>query len=538
MIRLTAAVLAVAAMMTTGDVGASSTKGGTFGVVTWVESLQSIDPAFIGGALGPGSYLAAVCETPLAYAPGPTPPGRGIVPQAAVAYPKLTRDRTTYTFTIRKGLRFASGAPLTAQNYAYGIDRGLNPILHPADADAVASSQFGEIMGARAVLEGKATHVAGVRARGRTLIIRLERPDSSFLAVIATPMIVCPVPLGLPVNSEGIDAPFSGGGPYYVSNWVPGQELDLARNPYYHGVRPPRVARFVITPAGSDEETLRGIDAGTIDWADRLPSTVPALAERYGLNKAEFFVYPVTSEQYLALNTSRPLFRNNPVLRRAINFAIDRKAILREYGAYAGRAIDHYVPSILPGFRKLHVYPLNGPDLRKARAFARGHTRTGKAIYYARDDPRNQAIAQIVQEDLKAIGLDVEIQTFPSPVALDKMGTRGEPFDIGIFGWFGNPDPADFLRLLDGRTITATDNFDFSYFDIPSYNRRFAALSALPFGSARERGFARLDMEVAAREAPMVALVERTGAWLFSKRVGCITYAAGSFVDVASLCLK
>ncbi len=537
MSRLALALLAVATTLT-GGVGASDTKDGTFRVVTWVESLQSIDPAFIGGFLGPGSYLAAVCETPLAYAPARTPPGRGVVPQGAVAYPSLSRDRTTYTFTIRRGLRFASGAPLTARNYVYGINRGLNPKLHPNDADAVASSPFGEIIGARAVLAGKATNVAGIRARGRKLIIELERPDSTFLTNLAgSTAIVCPVPVGLPVEPEGIDAPFSGGGPYFVSKWIPGQELDLARNRFYHGVRPPRVARFVVTPAGSDDATLHGIDAGTIDWADRMPSAVADLAKRYGVNKAQFFVYPVTSEHYLALNTSRPLFRNNPALRRAINFAIDRKAILREYGPHAGRAIDHYVPSILAGFRKLHVYPLNGSDLRKARALARGHMRSGKAIYYARDDPRNQAVAQIVQDDLKKIGLDVEIQTFPSPVALEKIGTRGEPFDIGIFGFTCDPDPACFLRTLDGRTITATDNFDFSYFDAPWYNRRFAKLSALPFGRARERAFARLDVQVASREAPLVALVERTGAWLFSKRAGCIGYAA-AFVDVASLCLK
>jgi ABC-type transport system substrate-binding protein len=239
----------------------------------------------------------------------------------------------------------------------------------------------------------------------------------------------------------------------------------------------------------------------------------------------------------LALNTSRPLFHNNAALRRAVNFAVDRRAILREYGPYAGKPIDHYVPSIVRGFRKVHAYPLNGPNLRKARALARGRTRSGKAIYYARDDPRNQAVAQIVQQNLKKIGLDVEIRTFPSPVALEKMGTRGEPFDIGIFGLTCDPDPECFLRTLDGRTITASNNLDFSYLDALWYNRRFAKLSALPYGSRRERAFVELDAQVTAREAPLVALVERSSASLFSKRARCIAYASG-FVDVASLYLK
>src|SRR5919198_5618768 len=155
MSRFALAVLALAAAFAAGDAGATATKGGTFHVVTWPESLQSIDPAFLGGTLGPGSYLAAVCETPLAFAPGRTPPGPGIVPEAATGYPRLSHNRRTYTFTIRRGLRFASGAPLTARNFEYGINRGLNPKLHPDDAEAVASSQFGEIVGARAVLAGE-----------------------------------------------------------------------------------------------------------------------------------------------------------------------------------------------------------------------------------------------------------------------------------------------------------------------------------------------------------------------------------------------
>jgi hypothetical protein len=122
-------------------------------------------------------------------------------------------------------------------------------------------------------------------------------------------------------------------------------------------------------------------------------------------------------------------------------------------------------------------------------------------------------------------------------VALAKMGIRGEPFDIGPFGLICDPNPECFLRTLDGRTITPTDNLNLSYFDAAWYNRRFAKVSATPFGPPRERAFAKLDAEVASRAAPLVALVERNGAWLFSKRAGCIKYAS-SFIDVASLCLK
>ena len=537
---LTVAVLAVtvSALVLPGGLasGSRTRQGGSFRISTASSSLQSIDPAILGGAGGFGSYLMAVCELPLGVAPGSGPAGVRVVPQAAVAYPNVSRDGRTYTFTIRKGLRFASGAPLTAQSYVAAINRALNPRMHPDDADSIAAQTWGEIEGASAMLKGRATTVSGVRVQGRDLVVTIEHADSLFpIAFAADPEILCPVEPNLPVDPEGIGAPFSGGGPYYIASWVPGQRVVFERNRFYAGIRPHRVDRFEFTLAGAPQSTLRSIDAGDLDWTDALPATNEELARRYGVNRSQFFVQPIPVVHYLALNTSRPLFSGNARLRRAVNFAIDRGAILRAYGPYEGSATDQYVSSMVPGFRDAHIYPLSRPDLRRARVLARGRTRSGKAVFYARDDPRNQAVAQIVKANLAKIGLDVEIRTYPSPVALDKIGTRGEPFDIAIFGWTCDPDPECFLGRLDGRTITASHNIDFAYFDSPRYNRQLTQASALPLGPRRYRAFAALDAEVAGKEAPLVALVQREHGLLFSKRAGCIR---AGLLDLSAFCLK
>src|SRR5262245_47089579 len=416
--------------------GSQTRQGGTFRISTASSSLQSIDPAILGGSGGFGSFLTAVCEIPLGLVPGSGPAGVRVVPQAAVAYPTVSRDRRTYTFTIRKGLRFASGAPLTARSYVAAINRALNPRMHPDDADAIAAgTPWGEIEGASAMLKGRAETVSGVRAQGRELVVTIERADSLFpIAFAADPEILCPVEPNLPIDREGIGAPFSGGGPYYIASWIPGQRVVFERNRFYAGIRPHRVDRFVFMLAGAPQTTLRAIDVGDLDWTDTPPVSSEELARRYGVNRSQFIVQPIPVVHYLTLNTSRALFRGNARLRRAVNFAIDRGAIMRAYGRYEGSATDQYVPSMVPGFRDAHIYPLRRPDLSKARALARGHTRGGKAIFYARDDPRGQAVAQIVKTDLARIGLAVEIKTYPSPVALDKIGTRGEPFDMANFG--------------------------------------------------------------------------------------------------------
>ena len=135
---------------------------------------------------------------------------------------------------------------------------------------------------------------------------------------------------------------------------------------------------------------------------------------------------------YLYMNTSRPLFRDNPKLRQAVNFAIDRTAMLGAFGGPFGSRTDSYLPPGLPGYLNVHPYPVRHPDLEKARALARGHTRAGKAVYYACDSIARKclAMAQIVQYDLAKIGIDVEIKPFPVDVYAAKTRTRGEPFDL------------------------------------------------------------------------------------------------------------
>lgn len=515
--------------------GREAQRGGTFRVATGAPALQSIDPAILGGSGGFGSYLTATCEMPLGLAPGVGWKSR-VVPEAAVAYPTVSRDLRTYTFTIRKGLRFASGAPLSASNYVYAINRALDPRMHPSDADAIALTPEGKIAGARARLRGRASTVRGIRASGRKLIVTLVRPDSFFpISYSADPEIGCPVQINLPIDPEGVGAPLSGGGPYTITSWLPGQEVVFERNPFYGGIRRARVDRFVVTLAGTSDSILRAIDAGDLDWTDVLPARNADLARRYGVGRSQFFVRPLPVVHYLALNTARPLFRANPNLRRAVNFAIDRGAILRAYGAYEGTATDQYVPSIVPGYRDARLYPLNRSGLRRARELARGHLRGRHATFYARDEPRNQAIAQIVKADLAKIGLAVTIKTFPQAVALEKLGTRGEPFDLANFGLTCDPDPECFLATLDGRTITASNNLDFSYFDSPSYSRALARASALPLGPARDRAFGRLDAEVAKKEAPLAALVQRDVGVLVSRRAGCIR---AGVLDFSAFCLR
>jgi len=257
---------------------------------------------------------------------------------------------------------------------------------------------------------GTATHASGILASGRKLTFRLTQPVADFVENAASSL--CVLPAGHPIEPGGVTPPVPSPAPYYVSEYVPGQRIVLKRNVYYRGPRPHHVDGFVFDLTVDDTQAIDDVINGAADYAF-VPNLIfsaraPDLARRFGVNKKQFFVKPSTFLRMFVLNTSRPLFRNNAPLRRAINFALDRAALVRQFGSYAETPVDHYIPPIIPGYRNTHIYPLRKPNLAKARALARGHTRSGKLVLYVNTRPPVLAQAQIVKQDLKKIGLDVE----------------------------------------------------------------------------------------------------------------------------------
>src|SRR4029078_7028447 len=116
-----------------------------------------------------------------------------------------------------------------------------------------------------------------------------------------------------------------------------------------------------------------------------------------------------------------------------------------------------------------------GPDLKKAKELA-GPIHE-KAIMYTCDKSPCPETAAIVKENLKEIGIDVEVRQFARAIQFSKEGTKGEAFDIAFEGGQGDyPDPYDFLNvLLDGRTIKDANNVNFSYLSDPAVNAKLDA---------------------------------------------------------------
>lgn len=523
-----AVALSIAACAGAIDSSANARRGGIVQIALRGGDVDSLDPALSYGVAS-GALVETTCAHLLTYPDRQLAQGIRLEPEVAVALPRSSRDFMTYTFVLRTGFRFSNGRPVRADAFARAINRTLAPGLK-----SPWSAYTRDIVGAESVLAGKTDSAAGVDAHGNTLTIRLKRPVPDFPARTT---FLCAVPPTLPVDPEGVNV-FSAAGPYYVAEYRPGERVVIRRNPFYGGKRPHHVDGFdVDLRMTTFDEVLDRVERNEADWGWALSSAYldPArrLVAKYGVNTSRFFLRPGFEFRGYVLNVSRPLFRDNPRLRQAVNFAIDRSALRQVTGGvFASEPTDQYLPPGMPGFRDAHIYPLNGPDRRRARTLARGHTRSGKAVLYTVDRPDMLSAAQIIKKDLATIQLDVEIKAIPLAAYFGRLGARG-PYDIGFMPWVPDYlDPYAVLNVLfDGRFIGGTN---WARFDSPPYNaelRRVALLS----GRARYAAYGSLDVRLARNAAPMVAVAVYNEATLVSRRLGCIVLTP--FLDLTAVCL-
>jgi peptide/nickel transport system substrate-binding protein len=510
---------------------ATPPRGGTFRVVfAPPEQLDSVDPA-IANTQASWSLLDLTCARLLAY---PDKPGRAayrLTPEVAAAPPKLSRDRKTYTFTLRRNFRFSDGRAVDARAFARAINRTLAPGVR-----SLGTRYMEDIVGARAVRSGRARNVSGVIARGYRLKIRLVQPLGDLPARTSMPFF-CAVPPNLPADPEGRGA-FAGSGPYYVDEYRRGQRVLIKRNRYYGGKRRHYVDGFSVDlTAASPQQVLDRVENGSADWGIAPPPLYFAperrLSQKYGLNKRQFHVRPGFTLRAFVLNTSSRLFRSNLPLRRAVNLAIDRKAF--GPGGLGARLTDQVLPPSLPGYHDAKIYPLRRPNLARARQLARGHLRGGKAILYVADQPLVLGIGQTLKQQLSAIGLDVDVRPIPSSALATRLSTPGEPFDMTFLVTpnVDYYDPYAFLNLLfESRFIGRTN---WSNLRSPRYDRLLRAASRLR-GQARLRSYGRLDIQLAREVAPIAPLAYIAEPTLVSRRVGCIVLRPA--LDLATACLQ
>lgn len=265
--------------------------------------------------------------------------------------------------------------------------------------------------------------------------------------------------------------------------------------------------------AGSLALILAGLVLGTAAWARPVGG-------------ARLYVRPKPVVFGLWFNPQSPLFADNPELARAINFALDRPALIRAWGPYAGHPTARLLPPGSPGYGTHSPYPLGGPHLDTARSLAADNLRTGKATLMVNYGFRH--VAEEVKVELAAIGLDVtvEIRTHCPTFAC-----ANQTADIYLTGWGADyPDPASTFASLD-------QPWDGSPQLSPPFRVRLAQ-AGRSSGAARAHAFAQLDEDVMTNAPPVAPFMAANARLLVSARTHCFHWNLYYGVDLGALCVR
>src|SRR5918996_638815 len=487
-------------------------RGGTLRINLSETDFEFVDPSLSYEASG-WQVLYSTNMTLLNYPDKPGAAGARLSPEAAAAMPTISSNGRVYTFRVRSGIRFSDGSPVTAASFKRAIERAADP-----RQASPAIAFLHDVVGADARNAGRASSVTGVTARGQTLTVRLTRNNPTFLAEIAMPFFGAVKP-NMPINPRGENV-YPSAGPYHIVSRDIGRQVVLERNRFYRGSRPQNADRIVISVLSDQAQSFLQAKAGQVDYdMGGLPPTAhQELFNTYGVNKGRYFVNPGVNVFYAALNTTAGRPFSNVNLRKAVNFAVDRPAWLRVGGLLSGKRTDQILPPSMRGFRDAKIYPIQGANPTRARQLAGGSNAEIKILHTT--NPTAIARAQILQFNLRQIGLRAELKPQPFAVAIKTAGDKGSDFDIFNIAWFADyPDPFDFINvLLDGGNIQESNNSNYSYLNNPTYNKRMNDAAKLS-GNARYDAYGKLDIDLMKNLAPWAPMHNGNTREFISNRV-------------------
>jgi peptide/nickel transport system substrate-binding protein len=503
-----------------GGTRASAERGGTL-TVTAEGNPDYLDSGY---AYTPESWqiLANTGDGLMAFRRADGKAGADVVPDLAVAKPTVGAGGRTLTFVVRRGVRFSP--PVNREVMPSDIKATLERLFlidQPKGAGL-----YSDIVGADTLSRTRRGGLSGVTAddAAGTLTIRLVRPDPSFLKVLALPFAFV-VPRETPPVDQSARPPVATG-PYYVRSYEPNRQIVLERNPSFQQWSPQipggSVDRIVVKLGVSSSDALKQLGDGTADYTQ---SRIP-LSRLAPLIRAKRVIVHRDIEAatyYFFMNVNVAPF-NDPRVRRAVNYAIDRRHIVKLFGGEAVPTTQILPPSV-PGFRRHDFYP--SPDLARARRLVAQAGAVGAPVtVWGYNTAPSPAVTNYLFQVLRSLGFQVRSRFLDKSVFLDTIDNRGTGAQIGYARWQQDfPDAADYFDLLlNGRHLRDSGNLNYAYLNDAALNRMIDR--ARTISDPRARAAAWSDVERAAmRIAPWAPFVNTVRTDVTSRRVGSFVYS-------------
>lgn len=421
-----------------------------------------------------------------------------------------------WTYTLREGIAFEDGTPITSADVAHGIARSFTEfgaqgpqfLQNALDPEGTYEGPF----------DGEALPPGVSVPDDQTIVFEFAEPFPGMPYVVAFPTSA-PVPEG--TGAEAIDRNFVASGPYKIQEYRADERLVLERNDAWDPATDPIRKQYVDTftfefgvEAADQTERLRsasGDDATALMNADVAPELIATVkGDSDVMSRA--YQGPNIFSFYIWINTQRV---DDVDVRRALNYAFDRDAYIKAVGGYdiADPATTIMSP-VTPGYKQFDAFPEAGEEApggphtgnpEMAMELLEGKD-VGTLKYCTANTELNQEIAAVVQAGFARADITIEPEFIDPANYFTTVGTKSTDCDLSSSGWGQDyPDGETVIgTIMDGAQIRDEGNYNYSYFTDPDVEAKIAELRANTDRGAVAAEYGELDEQIMTEHAPLI----------------------------------
>jgi peptide/nickel transport system substrate-binding protein len=369
---------------------------------------------------------------------------------------EVSEDGLTYTFNLRQGVKFQDGTDFNADAVVKNFDRWMNG---SDDKFPYYASMFGGFKGeeGHVIKEVKAVDES-------TVEITLKRPQAPFLKNLAmSPFgIASPKAIDELGDKLGETPTGAGTGPFKFVEWKRNDKVVLEKNEDYWQDGLPKLDQVIFKSIPENSARLNALISGEIDLADGIAPTDAAQVE--STDGIQIFERPSMNVGYLGLTSTREPF-DDPKVRQAVNYAVDKQAIVDAFFEGRAEVAKNPMPPVIAGYNdEIEGYEFD-PEKAKELLAEAGLEDGFEMELWAMPVPRpympdGQKVAEAIQSNLADVGIKAEIVSYEWATYLEKA-KNGEA-DAFLLGWTGdNGDADNFLYVLLDEDNIGSNNYSY-----------------------------------------------------------------------------
>jgi peptide/nickel transport system substrate-binding protein len=442
---------------TSSSASGSGAKGGTFIMLANAAPSGSPDPQ-VNYTLNEWQLLIVTHDGLVGFKHAGGAEGSKLVPDLAESIPQPQNGGKKYTFTLRQGIKFSDGTPVTPADVKATFLR-----LFKIKNSPNAGTWYNVIKGGDACVKKPASCNLdqGIQISGNKITFNLTRGDPEFLDKLAVPFAFI-LPKSTPAT-KNVDIPPAGTGPYKFVQYSATKQIKLVRNPFF------KEWSADAQPAGNPDVIVEkfglSLEAETTavenNQADLMVDQPPAdrlneLGQKYA---SRVHISPLTATYYFAFNVNQPPF-NNLKARQGVNFATDRNAIVKIVGGpKLAVPTCQILPPNFPGYQPYCPYTKNpgsgkwsAPDMQKAQQLIDASGTKGAPVKVNTDTTdTDKAMGLYFVGLLKKLGYKASLQALSPDIQYAYIQNSKNKVQFAFSDWYQDyPAASDFLNILLG----------------------------------------------------------------------------------------